>query len=305
MTKSYTSQGRSPLNQLCQIVTLSRFYSERVEERASIQISEMQHAERSVREVYGVELRRLTILEIGPGQFLGQLPYLALFNKVVGVDLDVVAQGLGVRQYVEMLLKNGPARTIKTIGRKAMGIDRRYRAELRKMLDVAKLPAVEVRSADVMNLPFAGNTFDFVYSRALFQHLRDPAGGIREISRVLKIGGIAYISLQPYTSPTGCLDPRVLYGGIENELGLWPHLRPELKEDVRPMCPLNKLGLRDWKSLFNSECEAPHFTLTKVQEPYFPLANDLKQAGHLKDYSVEELTTGALDVMFRNGDETH
>jgi len=302
MEKSYTSRGQSTLDQLRQIFKLRRFYSSHTEKRVDVGMSEIRRAEKSVQESYGIELRGLKILEIGPGQFMGQLPYLALNNQVIGVDSDIVAQGFDVPQYIKMVMRNGAARMAKTVGRKALGIDRRYRAKLREELAVTKLPAVEIRLADVMNLPFEEGSFDFVYSRAVFQCIPEPVRAIRQIKRVLKPGGISYISLQPYTCPTGCLDPRVLYGGIENELGLWPHLRAELKEQVRPNSYLNRFGLRDWKELFNAECEMPHYVLTKVGDEYFALARELKEAGHLKEYSMEELTTGALDVMFRKID---
>jgi hypothetical protein len=116
---------------------------------------------------------------------------------------------------------------------------------------------------------------------------------------VLRPGGVLYVSLQPYTSPTGCLDPRVLYGGIDNELGLWPHLRPELRDQVRPNAFVNRLGLRDWQRLFTAIDEHAKFITTPVDERYVPRAVSLKQQGHLPDYTVEELTAGALDVMFQ------
>lgn len=47
--------------------------------------------------------------------------------------------------------------------------------------------------ADACRLPFAANTFDIVYARALLHHLPEPALGLREIARVLKPGGLAVI----------------------------------------------------------------------------------------------------------------
>ncbi len=299
MGRSYTSQSQSTADQLRQIVSLKRFYGQQAENVARVNVSEIRHAEACLAEYSGIVLKGLKVLEIGPGQFLGQLPYLALNNDVVGVDFDVVPQGFDLQQYARMLAKNGAARTVKTIGRKVLGVDRRYRAQLKKELAVNHLPKVTVRSADVLNLPFDSDSFDFVYTRAVFQHLHDPGGAIREIYRVLINGGIAFVSLQPYTSPTACLDPRVLYGGIDNEIGVWPHLRPGLKDQLKPNATLNRLGLADWKVLFSKHCNSPKFVLTKVADDYIPVAMKLKNSGHLQEYSMEELTTGALDVMFR------
>ena len=84
------------------------------------------------------------------------------------------------------------------------------------------------------------------------------------------------------------MDPRVLYGSVDNELGLWPHLRSELKDKVRPNAYVNRLGLRDWQRIFTEESPHPFFFLTPVDDCYFPLAETLKQTGHLQDYSIEE-----------------
>src|SRR5215471_11209275 len=152
--KSYTTRDQSASDQLRQILTLKRFYSGHAEEVARTSISEIHHAEQCLREAFDFELRGLKILEIGPGQLLGQLPYLALNNDVIGADFDVVPQGFDVLQYIRMLTRNGAVRTVKTIGRKILGVDRRYRVALQRELSVASLPKVQVRSADVMNLPF-------------------------------------------------------------------------------------------------------------------------------------------------------
>jgi SAM-dependent methyltransferase len=46
---------------------------------------------------------------------------------------------------------------------------------------------------DAHSMPFADNTFDFVYSLAVFEHLHSPWVAAKEILRVLKPGGKVYI----------------------------------------------------------------------------------------------------------------
>jgi SAM-dependent methyltransferase len=299
MSDSYTSGGQSFRDIVRQLTSARRHYSANIEARVTESISEIKEIERHVVEAYGIRIRDLDVLEIGPGQFPGQMTYLALHNRAIGADRDVIVQGFRPMQYVRMLRDNGPMRTAKTIGRKALGLDRRYRKELRRQLGVRRLPKLDIRRAGAANLPLRDRCVDFAYSRAVFQHLPDPGAVVRELIRVLRPGGVLYVSLHPYTSPTGCLDPRVLYGGIENELGLWPHLRPELQDMVRPNAFINKLGLRDWQRLFSSIEEKVTYLITPTDERYVSAAVSLKQKGHLQDYTVQELTVGALDVMFQ------
>ena len=299
MSNSYTSGDQGVLGHLRQIASLRKRYARSSEPLVTGHLREIQQAEARIFDQYGVRLADLDVLELGPGQLLGQMPYLSLKNRVSAADRDIIVQGFNPAQYVRMLSHNGAVRTLKTVGRKVMGVDRRHRKQLYTALGIRSLPAFKIIQADADKLSFAGNSFDFVYSRAVFQHVPAPADAIKEITRVLRPGGIAYISLQPYTSPTACLDPRVLYGGVDNGIGLWPHLRPELKDQVKPNAYINKLGLRDWRRIFTEVSTSPVFILTPVDTRYFELAPALQQSGHLKDYSIEELTTGALDVMFR------
>ncbi len=50
-----------------------------------------------------------------------------------------------------------------------------------------------VRRADLLQLPFAEDTFDVVTALDVLEHLDDDAGGLREMRRVLKPGGRVFI----------------------------------------------------------------------------------------------------------------
>lgn len=49
---------------------------------------------------------------------------------------------------------------------------------------------IEFRHGDATQLPFADQSFDFVYTRFLLTHIPDPAIVLREMIRVCKVGGM-------------------------------------------------------------------------------------------------------------------
>lgn len=60
-------------------------------------------------------------------------------------------------------------------------------------LDIFPLEGVDV-VADVHDLPFRDNSADAVISEFMFEHLKNPRLAVSEILRVLKPGGMVYIS---------------------------------------------------------------------------------------------------------------
>jgi len=67
--------------------------------------------------------------------------------------------------------------------------------QLAKQAFAAAFPAVDqsrmlFNQGDAHLLPYADETFDFVTSQTLLMHLRDPVKAIREMWRVLRVGGL-------------------------------------------------------------------------------------------------------------------
>ncbi len=56
---------------------------------------------------------------------------------------------------------------------------------------------------DATQLPFIDNSFDFVYSSSLIEHLPEPIHLLHEVHRVLKKGGTFYLSFPPFYTPVG------------------------------------------------------------------------------------------------------
>jgi ubiquinone/menaquinone biosynthesis C-methylase UbiE len=57
--------------------------------------------------------------------------------------------------------------------------------------------------ADGTALPFATGAFDVSLSHAVIEHVADPAAYLRELHRVTKPGGRAFVQTGPYLSPHG------------------------------------------------------------------------------------------------------
>ena len=68
-----------------------------------------------------------------------------------------------------------------------IGIDRS--SELLESASTASSGRASFLEADLYELPFADESFDFVYSRLVFMHLSDPLRALRSIRRVLRPGG--------------------------------------------------------------------------------------------------------------------
>ena len=252
-----------------------------------------------VKQHLGLELRDLDILEIGPGQFQAQMRYLALKNRVVGIDRDVITQRVAPFAYLKMLRTNGLRRTAKTLGRKLLGVDRQFASELKRQMGLQRLPTPRVIQMDACQMSFPDESFDFVYARSVFHHLPDPGAALDGITRVLRPGGAAYVLLHLYTSETGCLDPRI-YTNRRNEVQGWPHLRPALGTTLEnENTYLNKLRLHEWRTLFDSKMPHAKYFTTEADSATFELARTLQSQRELLDYSVEELTTNDFAVLWQ------
>jgi SAM-dependent methyltransferase len=246
----------------------------------------------------GLTLAGLTLLDVGAGQLPTQTAYFALRNDVTGIDLDVIANGFDPRRYVEMLRKNGSKRLAKTLARKALLLDVRYRRELARQLGVDSLPPVQVIQMDAAQMSFPGGTFDFAYSLAVFQHLERPADVLDEIVRVLKPGGSLYLDFILFTSRTGSHDVRLLSGG-DGELPLWAHLRPQFQPLVRPNAYVNGIRLPEWATLLGERL--PGFKLILKQpeaKQLEPKARLLWEQNELTDYGLDELVTTKVAVLW-------
>ncbi len=232
-------------------------------------------------EATGVWLEGKKGLDIGPGQQLGCLRCFSLKNDVVGIDTDVIPRGFDLGAYAEVL-----------------GVDARFASELARELGIEKVPPVNVLQMNATQMTFEPNAFDFVYTHSVFEHIDDPAAALREVVRVLRPGGAAYVSVHLYTSHSGSHDPKIFADGAPRA-PYWPHLRPAFMGDVRPSTFLNRLSLRAWQQLFESVMPGVHFIPIRQDAELAEPLRALRAEGELAAYEDDELLTVDLVAVWK------
>jgi SAM-dependent methyltransferase len=65
------------------------------------------------------------------------------------------------------------------------------------------LKGVGLVCADALTLPLPDEQFDIVICASLIEHVPTPADLIRELHRILRDGGVAYLSFPPFYTPIG------------------------------------------------------------------------------------------------------
>jgi SAM-dependent methyltransferase len=295
--RSYSSIGWRPDRLLRQAAELRRVHADPAKAVAA-RLERVRELEAWVERALGRQLAGLDILDVGPGQLPTQLLYFARRNRVAGVDTDVVVTGCSPRQYATMLRRNGLQRTLKTIGRKVLGVDRHHRQELLRQLGLDEMPAVEARVEPAEEMTFPDESFDVVYALAVFQHLARPEEVLRQMVRVLRPGGALYLDFILYTSQTGSHDLRLLESS-DGALPLWAHLRPEHRHEVVESAYLNRLRLTEWRALFErvipgAQLQGRQAEAQRVRAE----AEALRRAGELAEYDLEELCTTKVAVLW-------
>jgi ubiquinone/menaquinone biosynthesis C-methylase UbiE len=101
---------------------------------------------------------------------------------------SVLDDGCGTGAFLEFARRSG-ARVERYVG---VDVSRGMLGHAARRLELSGHDQILVQ-ADACRLPFADDTFDVVYARALLHHLPSPADGLREIRRVLKPGGRAVV----------------------------------------------------------------------------------------------------------------
>ena len=287
---SYTSASIGVLNRAVELTELIKKARRPAGGAVEFTLGVFRATAARVLEHTGVRLEGLRGLDIGPGQYLGCLRCFSLTNQMTAIDTDVIAQGFHPSDFARMLWHNSWLRTFKTMARRTLGADARFEAELARALGVPGFARQDIQRMSATAMTFPSNSFDFVYSHSVFEHIDDPRAALAEAARVLKPGGVAYISVHHYTSHSGQHDPKILAGPSVYP-PFWPHLRPTLQHTVHPNAYLNKLRHHEWKAMFAEVMPGSVTVNDRQDDEIGDGLKELRGAGELADYTDEELMT--------------
>jgi ubiquinone/menaquinone biosynthesis C-methylase UbiE len=122
--------------------------------------------------------------------------------------------------------------------------------------------------SDVQNLPCKNQTFSKIICSEVLEHLMDPAGALTEMSRILKTGGAAVISI-PNESMINRIKSMLIHLGIFGWLFCRSGDYREMSQRMEDEWHLHAFELKEWLSLFKKCFKVSH--LRRVPFFWLPL----------------------------------
>jgi len=78
----------------------------------------------------------------------------------------------------------------------------------------------ELRQADILSIPYADESFDFVMAAHVLEHLPEPQQALREMVRVLKPGGMLFLCMVRRSSFGAFIQARWRTWAVTEQLGI-------------------------------------------------------------------------------------
>jgi len=237
----------------------------------------------------------LSMLEIGCGQLAKQV---ALFQaegaRITGIDMEEPTYHLSPRKFLRVGRTNGWERASKSLARHLL-FDRQGMRGLDAAMPVpVSWKSLDVRVMDAATLDFPDASFDFIFSKAVFEHIADVEAATRELARVLRPDGVVYISTHLYPSLSGGHQLAWLRPDSQpsDRVPPWDHLR---KNQFPVNTFLNKLRINDYRRIFGSTLEILEESVRT--EGAGLLTPDRLSELTEKGYTREDLLTRNLNIV--------
>ena len=244
----------------------------------------------------GTSSERPAILEIGVGQLAYQtLLFHSAGYDIVGIDQERPTFNLPVRAIPGIFRREGTHRAIKSIVRHAL-FDRKWLSEIQKAAPFRLRYDPKIVMMDASKMEFPSDSFDFIFSNAVFEHIENVEGALREVNRVLRPGGIAYILVHLYPSVSGGHNIEWELPDTERERVAppWDHLR----ENRFPAhVYLNKKRLAEYKMLFEGLLDVVRAEVVTEGRSLF--TKELRAELLEKGYTEEDLITRTITFYCR------
>jgi SAM-dependent methyltransferase len=229
---------------------------------------------------------------------------------------DDMAPYLDGKRHLRILdLANGYLRPqyilLKGIGHSVYGVDIVNRPEpnwantayriarwlyARKLGSAASNHGETLVCGDVAHLPFTENSFDLVTSIAAFEHFYDVPSVVAETRRVLRPGGLAWVLIHLFTSPSGGHNislTEIPLRTIPSDVDPWDHLR---KRRIPFHVPLNEWRTDRYVEAFKSQFQIlKQYCAMREGEEFLTPEIEVE----LSAYSRDELTCGSYVILAR------
>lgn len=232
------------------------------------------------------------ILDLGCGQNAVQsILFHADGAKVTGIDIEVPSLNMNLRSFIETAQKNGMERALKSLARTVL-FDKKFFERLAQAYDKpVSVHNLDLRVMDAKHTTFPNDHFDFIFSFWVFEHIDDIDAALREIHRILKPTGVAFIELHLFPSLSGghnleWLEPDT---APSQRVPPWDHLR----ENRFPAnVYLNRLRLADYRKSFHAHLHVVDEVLNCEGEKI--LTKELESLLQQQGYSRSDLLTRSV-----------
>ncbi|MDO8682982.1 MAG: class I SAM-dependent methyltransferase [Armatimonadota bacterium] len=241
-------------------------------------------------------LENKCVLDIGCGL---SYPHVIIFQcigaDVVGIDIELLKPNARFRCLMKIAMQHGVRRALRD-GVIACVFNPALAQEIKRLMNAnKKIPPPDVREGDALNLDFADNSFNLIYSHAVYEHIPDIGRALDEAKRVLAPGGIIRLGIHLYPSLTGGHTGKV--GKLGCNVPPWDHLR---ERTFPPTSYLNELRENDYRKEIESKFDILKWIDCVREQDAELLTEDLERELAAKGYNRKELLTETLVVHARN-----